>query len=162
MSKPESIKSLKEVSWNRFLHAPDAQLIDKLYEPALKRAVQYDRCCAYFSSRVLSIAARGFGGFIENIMVSENLISKPAARLLVNEELDREDVDALQATGDQDKLIKKLLRQFKSPANALEKNRLEMLSWLIASGWLEVKVGLMRRTNGLSHAKFGVITDIKG
>ena len=154
--------SLQSVKWNRFLRAPDAQLVEELYTPALSRAVRYDRCCAYFSSRVLAVAARGFGGFIENLLAQGDAAARPAARLLVNEQLERADIDALMATGDTSKLTEKLLKQFKTPADALETNRLEMLAWLVASGLLEVRVGLMRHTQGIAHAKYGLVTDAHG
>ncbi|HZO87321.1 MAG TPA: helicase-related protein [Chthonomonadaceae bacterium] len=159
---PKSELSLRALNWKRFLHAPDAQLVDDLYTPALSRAVRYDRCCAYFSSRVLSTAARGFGGFIQNLLTLGDQAPRPAARLIVNEQLDPADLKALLATGDQSRLIDKLLKQFKTPADALEKNRLEMLTWLVASGFMEVRVGIMRHTQGIAHAKFGVVTDLNG
>lgn len=154
--------SLRSTEWPRFLRGPDARLLENLYIPALSRAVRYDRCCAYFSSHVLAVAARGFGGFIENLQAHEGELSKPAARLLVNEQLDPEDLDALLTREDPEPLIKKLCRQFKTPREALEKNRLAMLAWLVASGWLEVRVGVMRRTQGILHAKFGLIGDLCG
>ena len=156
---PDGLRSLP---WKRFLRAPDARLVDELYAPALRRAVSYDRCCAYFSSRVLAVAARGFGGFIENLLKLGDNAPKPCARLLVNEQLEPADIQALLTTGDQSKLVEKLLKQFKTPADALEKNRLEMLAWLVGSGLLEVRVGLMRYTQGIAHAKFGLITDACG
>ena len=154
--------SLKSVVWKRFLRAPDAQLLDELYVPALSRAVRYDRCCAYFSSHVLAVAARGFGGLIENLLTHADTLPKPAVRLLVNEQLDVRDRDALLAAGDQSGLIDQLLKQFKTPQTALEKNRLEMLAWLVASGWLDVRVGVMKSTGGIAHAKYGIITDLHG
>lgn len=154
--------SLRSFKWKRFLRAPDSQLLDELYVPALSRAIHYDRCCAYFSSRVLSVAARGFGGFIKNILEGDNPPDSPVIRLLVNEQLDADDRSALLATGDQSLLIEKLLKQFSDPTTALEKNRLEMLSWLVASGCLEIRVALMRHTNGILHAKFGIVTDKYG
>jgi len=150
------------VKWKRFVRAPDAQLLDELYIPALSRAVRYDRCCAYFSSHILAVAARGFGGFIQNLLTYGDELSRPAVRLLVNEQLDPQDLDALLTTGDQNHLIRKLLKQFKTPQNALEKNRLQMLAWLVASGWLEVRVGWMARTRGVAHAKYGIVTDLHG
>mgnify|MGYP001111364006 CR=1 FL=1 len=162
MTESHETTSLRAVEWKRFLRAPDAQLLEELYIPALSRAVCYDRCCAYFSSHVLAVAARGFGGFIQNLLTHGDELPKPAARLLVNEQLDRQDLDALLTTGDQSQLIHKLLKQFKTPQNALEKNRLQMLAWLVASGWLEVQVGVMAQTRGISHAKFGVVTDLHG
>jgi superfamily II DNA or RNA helicase len=157
-----ALPSLRSVEWPRFLRGPDAQLLERLYIPALSRAVRYDRCCAYFSSQVLAAAARGFGGFIENLLAHGERLTRPAARLLVNETLDPQDLEALLTTGDQSGLIKRLLQQFKTPQTALERNRLAMLAWLVASGWLEVRVGVMARTRGIVHAKYGLVTDLHG
>ena len=115
MAEQKQKTSLRAIQWKRFFRAPDAQLLDKLYVPALSRAVRYDRCCAYFSSRVLSVAARGFGGFIQNLLTYGEKIPKPAARLLVNEQLESQDLAALLASGDQSKLIDLLLQQFQTP-----------------------------------------------
>ncbi len=153
---------LRDREWKRFLRGPDTSLLDDLYIPALERALRYDRCCAYFSSRVLSVAARGFGKFIENLLRPGSGAEKPAARLLVNEHLDPEDLEALLATGDQSALSARLMKRFRKPADALEKRRLEMLTWLVAEGWLEVRVGVMRAGRGILHAKFGVVTDQAG
>lgn len=154
--------TLRDRVWQRFLRAPDNQLLQELYIPALCSAVHYDRCCAYFSSSVLAIAARGFAGLVQNLELNEKTLLKPAIRLLVNEQLDRKDLDALLATGDQSVLTQKLLRRLVTPQEALERDRLGMLAWLVKQGWLEVRVGLMRYTHGLLHAKFGLITDKVG
>ena len=90
--------SLRELDWPRFLKAPDGQLVARLYEPGLRRAVAYERCCAYFSSSVLSAAAAGFGAFIERILAGD-ISQKPALHLLVNEELAEADVEALLQRG---------------------------------------------------------------
>lgn len=150
--------SLREVVWPRFLRAPDGQLVARLYEPALRRAVRYDRCCAYFSSSVLSAAASGFGAFIARIL-DGSITAKPSIRLLVNEELAEADVTALLATGDEAPLVQSLLARFRTPANALQQRRLEMLAWLVRDGWLVVQVGLMRQADGILHAKFGRFVD---
>ena len=156
------VPPLKSRKWERFLRGPDKSLLDELYLPALASAVRYDRCCAYFCSRVLAVAARGYGEFITNLMSLGEAAPKPAARLLVNEQLDAEDLDALLASGDRSALVTKLLKQFKSPSGALEKQRLQMLAWLVSSGLLEVRVGIMRKGQGMLHAKFGVVTDQAG
>ena len=151
-------RSLREVDWPRFLRAPDGQLVARLYEPALRRAVRYDRCCAYFSSSVLAAAASGFGAFIRRILDGE-IAGKPALRLLVNEELAEADVRALVEAGEDGPLIEALLARLGTPETALQKARLEMLAWLAREGWLEVKVGLLRQGYGLLHAKFGLFVD---
>lgn len=150
--------SLKEVAWPRFLRAPDGQLVARLYDPGLRRAVRYDRCCAYFSSSVLAAAASGFGAFIQRI-VDGAITKKPALRLLVNEELAEPDVRALLDAGDDAPLIDALLARLGTPETALQKGRLEMLAWLAREGWLEMKVGVMRQGDGILHAKFGLFVD---
>ncbi len=147
--------------WPRFLRAPDGQLVARLYEPALRRAVRYDRCCSYFASSVLAAAAAGFGAFIQRI-VDGAIIDKPALRLLVNEELAAADVRALLDGGDEAPLIEALLARLGTPETALQSARLEMLAWLARDGWLEMKVGVMRRGDGILHAKFGLFVDAAG
>jgi len=153
---------LRQRQWRRFLSGPDPALLDELYVPALAAAVRYDRCCAYFSSSVLAAAARGFGKFIERLMVAGEKAARPAVRLLVNEELSREDVRALMETGDLSRLEQQLRKRFKKPQEVLEKDRLAMLAWLAKNNYLEIRIGLMRFGEGILHAKFGIMTDGAG
>jgi len=78
---------------------------------------------------------------------------------VVNEELAAEDVQAMTETGNSSQLEEHLLRRFKNPKEALEKDRLGMLAWLVKQGLLEVRVGVMRSGGGIVHAKFGIMTD---
>jgi superfamily II DNA or RNA helicase len=152
---------LRERTWPRFLKAPDSRLIAELYQPGLACAVRYDRCCAYFSSSVLSAAASGFGTFIERILAGV-VAGKPAIRLLVNEELSEPDVAALLDAREEKPLIETLLARFGNATTALQKRRLEMLAWLVREGWLVVRVGVMRQGDGIMHAKFGQFIDAAG
>lgn len=160
--QPLEAGSLRKREWMRFLRGPDAVLLEELYVPLLSEAIRYDRCCAYFSSSVLSAAARGFARFIERLTALGEDAPRPAARLLVNEEMEIGDVRALVEKRDTSKLEKQLLKQLVKPRELLEKRRLEMLAWLVKEGLLEVKVGIMRRGEGIVHAKFGIGTDEAG
>jgi len=101
MSNSEMPKgSLRSRAWKRFLRGPDPTLLEELYVPALGEAIGYDRCCAYFSSSVLSAAARGFGKLIERLEALGATAPRPAVRLVVNEELSKDDVKALTEKGD--------------------------------------------------------------
>ncbi len=159
---PPTPGSLRRHSWPRFLRGPDQELLEKLYVPALGEAVRYDRCCAYFSSSVLAAAARGFGKLIERLLAMGELAPRPAVRLVVNEELTADDIRALTETGDLTELEGLLLKRFKSPKEILEKQRLAMLGWLVKHGLLDVRVGVLRRGEGIVHAKFGLMTDEAG
>jgi superfamily II DNA or RNA helicase len=153
---------LRDREWKRFLRAPEHQLAEELYVPALSVALRYDRCCAYFSSSVLSAAAIGFGRLIEHLEALGAKAPRPSIRLLVNEELTVEDVRALLETGDAGPLERILGKRFKTPSDALQLRRLQMLGWLVKSGYLDVRVGVMRQTGGILHAKFGLVSDRKG
>jgi hypothetical protein len=156
------IGSLKKHSWPRFIRGPDSELVEKLYVPALSEAVRYDRCCAYFSSSVLSAAARGFAGLISRLIAMGDKAPRPAVRLVVNEELAEDDVQALIETGDTSALEAALIKRFKAPRDLLEKQRLAMLGWLTKSGLLTVRVGVMRQGDGIVHDKFGLVYDTAG
>jgi superfamily II DNA or RNA helicase len=153
---------LRSRSWKRFLRGPDTSLLEDLYVPALKEAVRYDRCCSYFSSSVLAAASRGFAGLIERLESQGDKAPKPAVRLVVNEVLAKEDVHVMLESGDTKALEEVLNRRFRTPKDVLEKQRLAMLGWLVKKGFLAVRVGVMRRGEGIVHAKFGVIIDGAG
>jgi len=158
----EAKGGLRSRKWRQFLRGPDKELLDELYVPALAEAVRYDRCCAYFSSSVLAAAARGFGRLITRLVEMGDAAPRPAVRLVVNEELTTEDVRALTEERDLSGLEKALKRRFKNPKDLLTRRRLAMLGWLVREGLLAVRVGVMRRSRGLVHAKFGVVTDTAG
>lgn len=165
MAKPGTTTAgerLRDRTWKRFLRGPDPELLEELYEPGLARALRYDRCCAYFSSSVLAAAARGFAPFIERLISLGEAAPRPAVRLLVNEELQRADVKALTESRDLAVLEKRLLSRFRTPKDALERERLAMLAWLARSGLLDVRVGILTVGQGILHAKFGLIYDQVG
>jgi len=161
-SESPSEGGLRSRSWKRFLKGPDPQLLEELYVPALGEAVHYDRCCAYFSSSVLSAAARGFAALIDRLIAMGDKAPKPAVRLVVNEELSADDVRAITETGDLSALAKRLARRLTNTQDLLEKQRLGMLAWLVKKELAHIRVGIVRRGQGIVHAKFGIMTDLAG
>ena len=159
VAEAPSTAGLRSRVWKRFLQGPDPLLLDELYVPGLAEAVRYDRCCAYFSSTVLAAAARGFGKLIQRRIAMGNDAPKPAVRLIVNEELSREDVRAMIETDDTRRLEEVLKKHFKNPRDVLERQRLAMLGWLVKEGLLTVRVGVMRHGTGIVHGKYGIMTD---
>jgi superfamily II DNA or RNA helicase len=87
---------------------------------------------------------------------------KPAIRLVVNEQLDRLDVEALIERGDTSSLEKRLLSGLTQPADELVSDRLAMLAWLYVEGLLDLRVGLMRHGGDIVHGKFGIAYDEAG
>ncbi|MCX7626381.1 MAG: helicase-related protein [Candidatus Sumerlaeaceae bacterium] len=137
----------------------DGSLLRDVYEPALGRAVRYDRCTAYFRSSALAAAARGFGQLIRRLLELGAGAPRPAIRLIVHEDLCEEDRRALLEYGDTSEVEKRLLEGLVSPVDLLQSHRLAMLAWLVKERFLDVRVGLMRAGQGILHAKFGIVTD---
>lgn len=156
------MSGLRSHRWKRFLQAPDNEVLEELYLPALAQAVRYDRCCAYFHSSILASAARGFGAFIGRLLAMGDSAPRPAIRLLVNEELSHEDVQAIIERRDTSALERRLLNRLTRPEDALQRQRLQMLAWLAKQGYLQVRVGVMRTGEGILHAKFGIVEDEAG
>ncbi|AKC83094.1 hypothetical protein IMCC26134_10460 [Verrucomicrobia bacterium IMCC26134] len=156
------LNRLRDRSWRRFLQAHDGALVDELYNPALGVAVRYDRCCAYFSSSVLAVAARGFGALVQHYLEAPPACPPPPVRLLVNEEMSRDDVRALTEARDVAVLEHLLLTRLRTPQEAIERDRLGLLGYLVKRGWIEVRVGVLRTGNGILHSKFGVVRDAAG
>lgn len=144
------------------MQAPDSEVLKELYEPVLAQAVRYDRCCAYFHSSILAAAARGFGAFIQRLLAMGDAAPRPAIRLLVNEELSREDVQAIIERRDTSALDRRLRKGLVPPKDALQHKRLQMLAWLAKKGYLQIRVGIMRTGGGILHAKFGIVEDEVG
>ena len=139
--------------------------IPNFYIPVLSRAIRLDRKVGYFTTRVLTLYARGLAGFIGN---------EGRMRLLVGARLEAEDVRAIEEGADlADVTRRSLLRAFQAPNEEVEVRRLRLLAWMVAIGTLEIKVGLPRdpRTghplaapaaDGYFHAKSGVAVDAHG
>ncbi len=157
------LSRLRDHPFKLFYSAADDRLHD-FYIPALAASVQYDRSAGFFSSSALAIAAAGVARLIQN---------GGRMRLLVGAQLSSDDVEAIQYGHDLRQTVeRRLLEVFQDPADALMRQRLAVLAWMIADGTLEIKVVLPKDAHGhplpadqavpYFHAKSGVFTDASG
>lgn len=148
----------------RIFYGPADNPLENFYIPALSASVQYDRSAGYFSSSALAVAAAGVARLIQN---------GGRMRLLVGAELSEADVEAIRHGHDlQAKITERLLEHFPDPQDALLKERLAVLAWMVAEGTLEIKVVLPKDIDGLPipahlthdyyHPKSGIFTDVEG
>ena len=155
--------SLRERSF-RIYYGPADDPLHNFYLPALSASVRYDRSAGFFSSTALAVAAAGVARLIRN---------GGRMRLLVGAALDEKDVEAIGRGHDlQTQVSQALLERFPDPEDALLRQRLETLAWMVADGTLEIKVVLPRDERGrpipapLSidyyHPKTGIFTDNDG
>lgn len=146
---------LRDIPLKAVYRSEEDNILVDFYLPALDCAVAYDRAVGYFSAGMLSFAAEGVCALVGN---------GGRMRLIVGGELDEEDAEAIgKGYGLREaarKLGERYLEVIDGIADALCYRRLEALSWLVASGRLDIKVALKRK--GMYHEKIGIITDANG
>ncbi|EFG78008.1 helicase C-terminal domain protein [Mycobacterium parascrofulaceum ATCC BAA-614] len=127
------------------------------YLPCLGAASAYDRAVGFFTSTSLAAAARGLKAFVSRPDTKMRLIASPA--------LTEEDATAIAAGYDRREVIERaLLRELDQPAPDALSQRLQLLTWLIAHGRLEIKLAVVSNKQGIGiyHEKVGLFRDTDG
>lgn len=146
----ESLEILRSYKTNK------NDVVKEFYLPILKESVLYKRAVGFFSSTALIELSKGISGLIKN---------GGKIKFIVSPLLSEEDIEAIQKGYDEKEIIKNsLLREFKEPQNNSEAERLNWLAYLIANGYLEIKVAFTppNKTTGMYHEKIGIIYDSYG
>ena len=152
---------LTDHKWKLKYTPEDGDLVQRFYVPALEDAKRYDRLTGYFSAGALALAARGIEGLVRN---------NGRMRLVVGCTLKQPEIEAIE---EGEKLRKQVERHFANmplmATDAETREALELLSWMVAQRYLEVKVavpcdadGKPMQDNSLFHEKTGIIEDRAG
>jgi len=148
----------------KIAYGPGDDRLKDFYIPALSCAVRYDRSAGFFSSSALAVAAAGVAHLIAN---------GGRMRLLVGAQLSPDDVKALQGGADLAALVAdRMVSGLEEKVDALARERLAALAWMIREGTLEVRVVLPKGPDGRPlpadqsrdyyHPKSGIFTDANG
>jgi superfamily II DNA or RNA helicase len=146
------MRPFNEIKFNRRYDSNNNEhdILNDFYIPTLKHSTKYDRVASYFRSSAFLVNAPGLAQF---------LINGGKIRLIINVELDNKDYEAIN-NGSLDKNLF-FEDYFSSEVDELEKqikkNRFELLSWLISSNTLDIKVGYIE--NDIEHSKYGIFYD---
>ena len=152
---------LRDTAWRLKYTPDDGDLVRLFYVPALLSAVRYDRLTGYFSARSLALAARGIEGLVFN---------SGRMRLVVGCTLAEEEVAAIERGERLRHAVERtLLRMPSLSADPRTIDALELLAWMIANGFLDVKIAVPCdtdrrpiRDNSIFHEKTGIIEDKTG
>ena len=152
---------LAERRWKRKYTREDGDLVRLFYIPALEDAERYDRLTGYFSAGALALAARGIEGLVRN---------SGRMRLLVGCTLEPAEIEAIRKGESLRRLVERHLESVPlAPPDPESSAALELLAWMVASGHLEVKVGVPCDSEGrpvpdqgIFHEKAGVVADRAG
>ena len=152
---------LVDRSWKLKYTPEDGDLVKLFYIPALEDAERYDRLTGYFNAEALALAARGIEGLVRN---------GGHMRLIVGCTLDPPEIEAIEKGEDLREQVGKHLADLPlAPPDADAANALELLSWMVAHGHLDVRVaipcdsgGKPIHDNAIFHEKAGIIEDRGG
>lgn len=149
--------SLRDLDIKREYRSLLSNVVDDFYTPVLSQAVLYQRAVGFFSSSSLMSITEGIKGLIEN---------GGSIELIASPRLSEEDIEAIKDGFERrDQIISDcLLRELKEPKGKFEQSRLNLLSNLIASGILHIKIALLETADeiGMFHEKVGLVSDSEG
>jgi len=158
---------LYERSWRISYSSNENNPIADFYIPALECAVQYDRKSGFFNSAILSKVARGLGAMLHN---------EGKMRLIMGCQFSPQDLQAIQQGYElREALLVRLDAELNPPENFAQLKHFEILSWLVANGYLDIKIAVPLKNNGIPeqsdrlldpyhifHEKVGIFTDSQG
>lgn len=146
---------LRDLNLKGVYRSESDNLLEDFYLPALKESCAFDRAVGFFSAAMISYAAQGVSALVER---------GGKMRLIFGGELDESEERAIRDGYDLRSLSARVGAQvvgaIDNLGDALTRNRLEALSWLVAAGHLDIKFALKRR--GMYHEKMGVFRDESG
>jgi len=130
-------------------------VLGEFYIPVLKEAISYDRAVGYFSTHGLLQFLQGIDGLIKN---------NGKMRLVIGDTLSDDEYHAIKNTkefkGVFERLDKKWSEIFNNKGSDLNQYRLQVFSWLVNRGYLEIRYAFRRK--GLFHKKIGIVSDVDG
>ena len=135
-------------------------LVQDFLVPCLEQSVLYRRAAGYFTSSGLAYASRGIASLAAR---------GGSMRLVASPHLQEDDVAALNdASSNRDDALRLIAeKSLTAIEDALAKKRLAALSWLAATGLLELRLAYRVDeqgfvSGGLFHEKLGIFTDTRG
>lgn len=146
--------SLRDLKIKFCYRSDKDNLVRDFFDPALKLAVEYKRAVGFFSSSALKSLSRGLDGLLSN---------GGTMKIIASPQLSEEDAKAIDAGYKKREDACSLICS--NIIETLDWNlELEVLSWLIAEGRLNIKLALRLNTArpGIYHEKLGIIKDSEG
>lgn len=158
---------LQDRSWRISYSSNENNPIADFYIPALECAVQYDRKSGFFGSAILSKVARGIGAMLRN---------QGKMRLIMGCQFSPQDIAAIENGYKlREALAFRLDTELKEPENFVQLKHFEILSWLIANEYLDIKIAVPIKDKGIPiesdrlldphhifHEKVGIFVDANG
>ena len=152
---------LADRTWSLKYTPEHGDLVEQFYIPALEDAERYDRLTGYFNARALTLAARGIESLVRN---------DGRMRLVAGCTLEPPEIEAIEKGEQLRALVERRLADLPlAPPDPISADALELLAWMVARGFLDIKVavpcddsGKPIPADGIFHEKTGIIEDRTG
>ncbi|WP_282742553.1 DEAD/DEAH box helicase family protein [Olsenella uli] len=129
-------------------------VVHDFYTPVLAQSVLYRRAVGFFSSSALISLTEGIKGL---------LLHNGKIGIIASPKLSQDDINAIEDGYEhRDEIIcDALIRELKDPVGKFEEARLNLLSNLISSGVLTIKIAFLETDGeiGMFHEKLGLMYD---
>lgn len=148
--------SFKDIEIKMDYDSDEDNLVSDFYLPVLSEATTYYRRSGFYSSSSLAVSARGIGELIRK---------NGKMKLICNVHLSENDYDALKrAQENPTKFLEESNIGFdlNNIEDEIEKDHVEALGWMLANGYLEIKIAFPQNNYGIYHPKTGVFFDEEG
>lgn len=158
--------SFRAIEINHSYESGQDDLICDFYVPVLSNTVRYDRIAGFFSSSSLAVAAEGVASLIKN---------NGTMRIIACQKLSKNDIEMIEkCVLNLDEVInEKFVSDVDTLSDDFEKDHVRALGWMIANGYLEIKVALVYNENricteeeinkkAIFHQKVGILYDSDG
>lgn len=151
-----SFKEIKNIKME--YRIPEDEVIESFYIPCLAQAKKYDRAVGFFSSSILLKISKGLCAMAKN---------NAKIRLLISPRLSQEDYEAIEKgykNRYQEFINEKFENSFEEYDDEESINRFALLSHLISSRLLDIKVVFLTKNNerAMYHEKLGIMKDYDG
>ena len=161
-----SVDGLRQLRLRPSYSSGRDDLLKDFYVPALSQASSYDRIAGYFTSSALVSAAAGLARFVNG---------GGTMRMIVGAQLSHADCVALRGDTSLDEVLARRLATATLARGDVERQRLQVVAWLVREGRLEMRVGVPCGPDGQPlavdhpdndgryfHLKSGILRDSLG
>lgn len=157
---------LKDKEYLYSYDSDECDLLKDFYIPVLKEAKEYRRIAGFFSSTSFAVAAQGIRGLIDN---------NGKMKLIISPRISKNDIEMMRlAYSDPEEAASKImLKSIEEAKDALEKDYVAAMGWMITNGFLDVRIAIVYdpygsvmsaeviEEKGLFHIKTGIIIDLE-
>lgn len=155
--------NLKDIPLKYSYETGKEDLLQDFYIPVLSCAKRYDRIAGFFSSTSLAISARGLAGLISR---------KGKMRLVTCQKINKEDAEIIAQSVENIEAIisRNFISEFEMIEDKFVRDHIEALGWMLANGYLEIKIALVYDkgklcsedeiiSKAIMHQKVGILYD---